>query len=332
MRATLTVVLFVLMVGKAVAQPPRPIIIDTDAGPDDVLALAYLLSAPDIQIEAITVVHGLAHVREGAHNIRRLLQLAGKTNIPVYEGEERPLKGTRPFPAEWRSIADKLPGVTLPDAANSRPAESAVQFLKRRLRDTTNPVRILALGPLTHLARVLREARDTWTTIEQLVIMGGALEVRGNLSDGNPEKAANQVAEWNIYCDPHAADVVLKSRIPKLLVPLDATKHVPITRAFVEDFQRRDLTPLGRTAAQVLETVLPHVDANAYFAWDPLAAVALLDFSVVKARRGSVRVVTRGKSIGRTKIVKWNSDFTLSIGIEADAAAFNRAFERAFVR
>ena len=332
MRAALTVVLFVLMAGNAQAQSSRPIIVDTDAGTDDVIALAYLLSVPEIQIEAITVVHGLAHVREGAHNIRRLLQLAGKTNIPVYEGEERPLKGDRPFPAEWRSVSDKMPGVTLPGTQASRPNESAVQFLKRRLADKTSTVRILALGPLTNIARVLREARGVSTTIEQLVIMGGAVDVPGNLIEGNPEKAANNVAEWNIYCDPHAAEIVLKSRIPSLLVPLDATRHVPITRNFVEDFRRRDLTPLGRVVAQMLEAAMPYIDANAYFAWDPLAAMALLDFSLIKARRGSVKVTTGGRNIGQTRIEKLNTDFTLSIGIDANAPAFASAFERAFVR
>lgn len=320
------------MIGTASAQSSLPIIIDTDAGTDDILALAYLLSVPGARIEAITVVHGLAHVREGAHNIRRLLQVAGRSDIPVYEGEERPLKGIRSFPAEWRSVSDQLPGVTLPGVQHSRPGENAVPFLKRRLRDRTNPVRILALGPLTHIALVLHDVPEASKTIDHLVIMGGAVQVKGNLSGGNPEKAANEVAEWNIYCDPHAADEVFKSRVQTLLVPLDATIHVPITRGFVEEFSRRDLTPLGRVAGQVLQAALPYVDEHAYFAWDPLAAVALLDYSIIRARSGSLQVVTRGKNIGQTKLRKWNSDFRFSIGLDADAARFAASFERAFVK
>ena len=124
------------------AQSSLPVIVDTDAGTDDILALAYLLSLPEVRIEAITVVHGTAHVREGARNVRRLLYVAGKAGVPVFDGEERPLKGVRPFPAAWQETADRLPGVDLPKIADPPPPEDAVSFLKRRLKDRGRPVRI----------------------------------------------------------------------------------------------------------------------------------------------------------------------------------------------
>ena len=96
--------------------------------------------------------------------------------------------------------------------------------------------------------------------------MGGAIEVRGNLHDGNPENGANDVAEWNIYCDPHAAAQFFAYDIPQLLVPLDATNHVPIDRQFVEEFNRRDLTGLGRVIADVLVTASPLIDTGMFFA------------------------------------------------------------------
>ena len=92
------------------------VIIDTDAGSDDLMAIAFLLSRKDVKIEAITVVDGLAHVRAGAANVLRLLQLAGATAVPVYAGSEQPLERTAPFPAEWRKTSDTLPGVKLPAA------------------------------------------------------------------------------------------------------------------------------------------------------------------------------------------------------------------------
>src|SRR5206468_47699 len=113
--AELTIFGCLLFVSMLSAQSSLPIIVDTDAGPDDMIALAYLLSSRDARIEAITVVHGVAHVSEGSRNVRRLLNLAGKPEIPVFEGEERPLRGLRPFPADWRALADKLPGVALPE-------------------------------------------------------------------------------------------------------------------------------------------------------------------------------------------------------------------------
>jgi len=314
------------------AQSSLPIIVDTDAGTDDMMALAYLLSVPDVRIEAITVVHGLAHVHEGARNVRRLLYLAGKADIPVFDGEERPLKGLRPFPAEWRALSDRLPGVDLPQIADPPSTEDAVTFLKRRLRDPGHRVRILALGPLTHFGIILQNVPEAVKTIDQLVIMGGAVSVRGNLSGGNPEKPANDLAEWNIYGDPQAADVVFKSGIQTLLVPLDATVHVPISRNFVEDFRRHNLTPLGRVVLQVLEAALPLIDTHTYFAWDPLAAAALMDTSLVTARQGSIQVVMGGKNTGRTKLVKWNPGSRLSIALDADAARFQTMFEHAFAK
>src|SRR3989475_2066271 len=251
-----------LYVSTLSAQSSLPIIVDTDAGADDIIALAYLLSSRDARIEAITVVHGVAHVSEGSRNIRRLLNLAGKPEIPVFEGEERPLQGLRPFPADWRALADKLPGVDLPEIGDTGSAERAVSYLKRRLKGRTHPVRILALRPLTHPAVVLRDVSESLETIDRLVIMGGAVSVPGNLSGGNPEKAANEVAEWNIYGDPHAADLVFKSGIRTLLVPLDATMHVPISRNFVDDFRRHNLTPLGRVVLQRFESSLPWIDTH----------------------------------------------------------------------
>ena len=305
-----------------------PIIIDTDAGTDDILALSYLLSLPDLQIEAITIVHGLAHVRDGSRNIRRLLHLAGRADIPVLEGAESPIEGSRPFPAEWRFVANNLPGVTLPDIVGPPSTQGAVDFLKRRMQDKERPVRILGLGPLTNLALALREVPDASATVEELVIMGGALQVPGNLSAGNPEKAANEVAEWNIYVDPHAAVEVFKSDIQMLLVPLDATMHVPITRSFAENFGRRSLTPLGCVVAQVLEAALPYIDAHAYFAWDPLAAVALVDRSVLQAKKAAIQVTTSGQNIGQTKLIRWDADSPLAVGMDANAAAFTAEFEQ----
>src|SRR5690349_6768005 len=122
-----------------------PIIIDTDAGTDDFMAIAYLLSRPDVSIEAITVVHGLAHVPEGAKNLRRLLAVVNRNDIPVLEGEEVPLHGIREFPAEWRKLTDELPGVRLPGVETPiPPGLSAVEFLKQRFRRKNEPLRVLA--------------------------------------------------------------------------------------------------------------------------------------------------------------------------------------------
>lgn len=313
------------------AQDGLPIIIDTDAGTDDFMAIAYLLSQPRLPIEAITVVHGLAHVRQGANNIRRLLQLAGREDIPVFEGEERPLRGSRTFPAAWRLMTDKLVDVQLPELSGRISRGDAVQFMKRRLSERQKPVRILALGPLTNLALALRDIQDR-SACKQIVIMGGAVEAPGNLAGGNPEKAANDVAEWNIYVDPHAADQVFKTGIDTILVSLDATNQVPINRNFVEEFAGHQLTVLGRVVADVLNAALPLIETDTYFAWDPLAAVAMLHPTLVGLRGASLEVLTEGANIGKTRLVEWNERSRLKVAVDADGPAFKSLFEQAFLR
>lgn len=113
--------------------------------------------------------------------------------------------------------------------ANLAHPGSAVPFLKRRFAEQERPVPVLALRPLTNLVMALNEVADPSTCVKEMVIMGGAVEVAGNLAGGNPEKAANDVAEWNIHADPHAADAVFRMDFSQVLVPLDATNDVPIT-------------------------------------------------------------------------------------------------------
>src|SRR5579859_7348082 len=103
----------ILLVGAS-AWAATPILIDTDAGLDDIMAVALLLSQPGVTIDGITVVNGLAHVDAGARNMGRLLDLAGRKRVPVFAGRSQPLRGTAEFPAEWRKIADDLLGVPLP--------------------------------------------------------------------------------------------------------------------------------------------------------------------------------------------------------------------------
>ena len=179
------------------------IIIDTDAGSDDILAIAFLLSHPSVHIDAITIANGLAHVDAGARNLTRAGGIAGRPNVPVFAGRPTPLKGSAEFPREWRKTSDDLPGVSpalrLPEALERK---RAADYLIEYLQDQKHRVRILALGPLTNLAEALEREPSIAHSIQEIVIMGGAIQVPGNLGDGGVFQTNNKTAEWNIFVDP----------------------------------------------------------------------------------------------------------------------------------
>lgn len=305
------------------------VIVDTDAGTDDLMAIAFLLARDDVTIEAVVVSPGLAHAEAGAMNVLRILELAGRRDIPVYKGRETPLAGAAEFPAEWRKLTNDLPGITLPTAVRGPETRAAADYLAERLSRIERPVRILALGALTTLAEVLRRSPEASRSVVELVIMGGAVHVPGNLGDGGDFKTDNKTAEWNFFIDPMAADIVLCAGIKTRLVPLDATNRVPITRAFSREFRDQPLTPLGKLVAEILSSVSDYIDRNIYSAWDPLAAVALVDDRVIQTRPRFLVVRQNLPEAGRTVEVTQDGA-RMEVAFDADAAFFRRLFFDAF--
>ena len=305
-----------------------PILIDADAGSDDVMAVALLLAQPGVTIDAITVVNGLAHVDAGARNMGRLLDLAGRQRVPVFAGRTPPLRGNAEFPAEWRKISDDLPGVALPLAARLPEKKRAADYLVERLRNAREPVQILALGPLTNIAEALERDRSVAAHIGEIVIMGGAVRVPGNLQDGGVFHTNNSTAEWNIFIDPMAARIVFRSGVPIRLIALDATNKVPIGPEFLRDFESKPHSPLGRVVADVLKADRVTIDAGIFYAWDPLAAAALLRPSMVKTSAMLIEIKEDAPEEGRTAASPGQPN--AKVALDADAAAFRAFFLESF--
>jgi inosine-uridine nucleoside N-ribohydrolase len=318
----------VAFLGTALTAQTNSVIIDTDAGSDDLMAIAFLLAHPSVHIEAVTIANGMAHVDAGARNLVRLLDLSERKNVPVFAGRSTPLRGNAEFPAEWRKTSDELPGVTLPGASRQPERKRAAGYFLQRLKDRSHPVRILALGPLTNLAEALQRDPSIAGAIKELVIMGGAIRVPGNLADGDVFKTNNKTAEWNIFVDPLAARIVFRSPIPIRLIPLDATNKVPIDLAFLREFQSAAKSPLAKFVAQVLETDRKFIEDGYFYAWDPLAAVALLHPGVVKISRMHIDVRQDPPEEGRTMQTPGRAN--TDVALDADAIAFRKIFREAF--
>ncbi|MDZ4798594.1 MAG: nucleoside hydrolase [Bryobacteraceae bacterium] len=301
-------------------------IIDTDAGLDDFLAIAYLLTRPEIRIEAFTLVNGVSDVDEGANAILLIQEKAGiSPRIPVYKGAARP---DNQFPAEWRHSASQLID-RLKWGRPSIPPQSisAEQFLAERLTPRRPPADILAIGPLTTLASVFRRTPAASRRVRKMVIMGGSIGPEGAQMGNIPPKL---FAEGNIFVDPLAAEIVFSAGMKPTLVPLNATSQAIIDMGFVKAF--RSTTPLGRIAGEVLRMIAADSlgpGQPPYHAWDPLAAM----YCVVPPVLNNIvplrlTVVRTGDHAGETRIAAGEPNVLAAMG--ADGVAFRDHYLTAF--
>lgn len=269
---------------------PRAILIDTDMGCDDIIAICMMLLSDEVSVEGITVVDGVAHLEQGVQNLLRVLELAGRAEIPVAIGASRPLAGQAQFPSSDRNEADNLPFLLdiLPLTFKAAPiASSAVEFLHSRIMQRPGELTIVCLGPLTNIAQLLKKHDlPSPHSFNQIVIMGGAVYAPGNVPlRSNPEI---KVAEYNLYIDPVSAHHVLNSGEKIILVGTDVTSLVP-TEYCLERIAT--ITP-SRPEAKVIEIITKNVSTMDYF-YDPLTAGIVIDPSIVIAsRRLSLRVIT----------------------------------------
>ncbi len=299
----------------------RPVIIDTDMAADDWMAILYLLNRPDVSVEAITVTGtGEAHCEPGIKNAMNLAALAGQPAIPVSCGRTTPLQGDHAFPQEWRTMVDTLAGLTLPANPASGSPQTAVELLTAKINSMPGKVTILALGPLTNLAEALQSAPEIKENIEMLYIMGGAVDVPGNVGFSNAG-IDNMVADWNIYVDPRAAAIVLQSGVPVTLVPLDATNQVPVTLKFINRLKNARKTPEARFVFDVLSKTQysDFVRFGRYYFWDTLAAAILTDPSLANFEtRNLIVIEEEGNQSGRTQSSEIGAPVRMAVEVEAE--------------
>lgn len=325
MRVALVLASFLLVapLGCGAHQGHRPaVFIDTDMSVDDAMALLYLLQRGDLDIEGIGVSGtGLAHLAPGTRNTLGLLALAGCSHIPVARGSTAPIEGDHPahIPETFRVESDTLLGVDLPESDRGAVPAPAPDLLLSVLREAPGRVMLITLGPLTNVARALLRDPSAAERIERIYMMGGAVEVPGNLSDSDVD---NLTAEWNIYLDPRAAAIVLASGVPITLVPLDATNQVPMTTAFYERIASRHTTPEATLVYELLDRLAAQgkLDGPFYF-WDPLAAVIASGVDVGTTETRTLVIETEeGPESGRTRAHPAGRAVQVATGV--DRAAF----------
>jgi inosine-uridine nucleoside N-ribohydrolase len=294
-----------------------PVLIDCDPGHDDAMALLLALASPELELLGVTTVHGNTTLANTTANALRILELAGRGDVPVAAGADRPLT-REPRVAENVHGATGLDGPDLPAPVNDTVAAHAVELLAERLNASDRPVTLIPTGPLTNIALLLAQHPDIGERIERIVLMGGAI------AEGNVTPAA----EFNIWVDPEAAARVFSSGIDVTMVGLDVTHRALMTQEHADA-----LRASGRVGAVVAElwAFYHRFHARVYDlpgtpVHDALAVGHVIRADLLQTQRCHVAIDCASELCrGRTVVDLWQvtgNEPNADVAVEVDGPAF----------
>jgi purine nucleosidase len=277
----------------------QKIIIDTDPGQDDAVAILLALASPELDVLGITAVAGNVPLKLTEKNARKVCELAGRPGIKVYAGAIRPL--VRPLvTAEYVHGKTGLDGPDLPEPKMQLQKDHAVDFIVETLmKEESGTVTLCPLGPLTNVALALIREPRIARRVKQIVLMGGGFFEGGNTTP---------TAEFNIYVDPHAADVVFRSGVPIIMMPLDVTHKALTTKKRVAAFRQLG-TKVGTATAEMLE-FFERFDEEKYGSdggplHDPCVIAYLLKPKLFGGREVNVSIETGSELTMGMTVVDW---------------------------
>jgi len=294
------------------------IIIDTDPGTDDALAIFLALNSPELKIEALTAVAGNVPLELTLPNALRLLEVAKRTDIPVAAGADRPL-ARHLVTAAYAHGENGLGGIQFPEPVTQAVAETATQLIRRIVRESPNQIGIVAIGPLTNIPTAFREDPELAGLIAHLTIMGGSL------SGGNISPAA----EFNMYVDPEAAQIVFRSGVPLTMVGLDVTRRAMLREEHIRKLEASQ-KPEGRAAGQIARASMNHLQMTHGVAGpamhDSLAMATLVDPSIIMLEDFRVEIETAGDFTAGETIGYRHAPVRRSAPVEGAAAPTANVF------
>jgi inosine-uridine nucleoside N-ribohydrolase len=273
--------------GPGTDRRPFRVIIDTDPGVDDALALLLAMRSPELQIEAITPVAGNVPLDLTLPNALRLVEIAGRADIPVAAGARAPLL-RRLVTASYVHGENGLGGAVFPEPTTKPVATPASELIRQIVRKYPGEVTLIPIGPLTNIATALNSDPELANMVRALIMMGGSL------SGGNITPAA----EFNIYVDPEAARIVFQSGIPITMVGLDVTRKVFLTDEHVSILEAGH-SPVSQAAAKIGRNAIDLARRHGYLVGpnmhDSLAVAGFLDPSILQLENYYVDVETAGE-------------------------------------
>ncbi len=293
---------------------PKRLIIDTDPGIDDSLAILLALASPEVELEALTIVSGNTVATQGVSNALAVLELAKAEQVPVAQGVPVPL--VQPLLVATETHGEVGIGYArLPTPRLQPTTDHGVDLIIDTVLSNPGEISLVAIGPLTNIALAIRREPRIVEAIPELIIMGGAIRVGGNTTP---------LAEYNIYCDPHAAHIVFHSGLPMILVPLDVTYQAILTKTDVDRLLKIQ-SPISRFIAEAtrfyMEFHNEYQKIEGCVINDPLALALAFAPQLVDTQHLYVDVdISGGVSMGKTfadfyKMSKAKPNMHLALGV-----------------
>jgi len=265
----------------------KRIILDTDPGVDDAMAIFLALRSPELKVEAITAVSGNVPLSLTLPNALRLVEIAGRTDIPVAAGAATPLV-RRLVTAKYAHGNNGLGGVEFPEPKTKPVAETAVELISRMIRANPGEITIVAVGPLTNIATALIADPSLASKIQSILVMGGSLN-GGNITPA---------AEFNFYVDPEAARIVFDAGIPLTTVGLNVTNRVQIHEEQVRVLEAAK-NPVSQAAGKIMRATLDRFlrerQVTGFGMHDPVTVAHLIDPTILTVRDYYVQIETTGE-------------------------------------
>jgi inosine-uridine nucleoside N-ribohydrolase len=272
----------------------RKIIMDTDPGVDDAMAIFLALRSPELEVIGLTTIFGNVHTDLATTNALRLLEIASRADIPVAPGAQTPLARAYGGPVPFIHGEDGQGNVHLPPPTGRALEITAAEFIIEQVMCSPGEITLVPIGPLTNIALALQLEPRIAQNVKEIVLMGGNAFCQGN---------ATPAAEANIHNDPEAADLVFGAPWRVTMVGLDVTHEVVMTRADMARLEASN-NPLSRHLARITPLYQNFVeyyrDLEGYYIHDPTAVAYLIDPDALEVRDYPVRVETQGISAGNT--------------------------------
>lgn len=302
----------------------RKVIIDCDPGIDDSLAIMLALKSKEIEVLGITIVCGNSPAEMGFENAKKVLRQIGRLDVPVYIGEKKPIKRDYINALDTHG-EDGLGESFLPEVEGYVQEMGAVEYLASVLKE--EKVSVIALGPMTNLAKLIKTDRDAFLNIEELISMGGSFKSHGNCSP---------VAEYNYWCDPDAAAFVYETMYQAgkciHMIGLDVTRKIVLTPTILEYICR-----LNREMGEFIKKITKFY-FDFHWQWehivgcvinDPLAVAYFIDRSICQGFDSFVQIETQGISLGQSVVDGMNfykKNSNARVLTEVDTYQFFRLF------